>query len=184
MARPSTTRCGSDSRIRRSMKAPGSPSSALHTTYFGPGRPWASAHLTAVGKPAPPRPRRLEASMVSMTSCGTAPLQAVAQRPVAVAGEVVFDAQRIDDAAVLQHDTRRTTILACPRRRRSAGAGSAVIPAPTGPSSRGKPAGPGEQPSRAHVTPYDIPATRSGVTCVYTERFPPFPSTTSRSGSR
>jgi hypothetical protein len=44
------------------LKVPGSPSSALQTmTLAAPGALRALAHLTAVAKPAPPRPRRLEA---------------------------------------------------------------------------------------------------------------------------
>ena len=35
MAMPSRTLCGSPSRTEPSMNAPGSPSSPLHTTYFG-----------------------------------------------------------------------------------------------------------------------------------------------------
>ena len=55
---PSMTRCGSPSSTERSMKAPGSPSSALQTRYFGVFC-WArvSCHLRPVGKPPPPRPR-------------------------------------------------------------------------------------------------------------------------------
>jgi hypothetical protein len=58
---PSMTECGSDSRMLRSMNAPGSPSSPLQTRYFRP--PFAlsalrtRSHLMPVGKPAPPRPR-------------------------------------------------------------------------------------------------------------------------------
>ncbi len=44
------------------MKAPGSPSSPLQTTYLGPpGARRVACHLMPVGKPAPPRPRRPEA---------------------------------------------------------------------------------------------------------------------------
>ena len=55
------------------MNAPGSPSSALQQTYFTPSGLTASAvncHFLPVGKPAPPRPRRPEASTVSMTCWG------------------------------------------------------------------------------------------------------------------
>src|SRR5262249_1506192 len=47
-------------RIRsRSLKVPGSLSSALQTTYFtSPGAPRTNVHLRKVGKPAPPMPRR------------------------------------------------------------------------------------------------------------------------------
>ena len=51
------------------MNAPGSPSSALQITYFlSPLALRAKPHLTPVGKPAPPRPRRPEAFISSMTA--------------------------------------------------------------------------------------------------------------------
>src|ERR1017187_1677505 len=50
---------------------PGSPSSPLQMTYFtGSGLARESFHLVPVGKPAPPRPRRPELAMASMTSAG------------------------------------------------------------------------------------------------------------------
>ncbi len=52
------------------MNAPGSPSSPLQMTYFGSGCASARRHLRPVGKPAPPRPRRPEARIVSITSSG------------------------------------------------------------------------------------------------------------------
>ena len=52
----------------RSMKAPGSPSSALQTTYLGsPGERLVNSHFRPVGKPAPPRPRRPEALISAST---------------------------------------------------------------------------------------------------------------------
>jgi hypothetical protein len=55
----------------RSMNAPGSPSSALQTTYLGsPGERLVSSHLRPVGNPAPPRPRSPEAFISERTSWG------------------------------------------------------------------------------------------------------------------
>ena len=56
---PSRIEWGSDSRRFLSMKAPGSPSSPLQTTYFTPDPDTAflqSSHFLPVGKPAPPLP--------------------------------------------------------------------------------------------------------------------------------
>ena len=51
------------------MKAPGSPSSPLQSTYFtAPRERRHSSHLSAVRKPAPPRPRSPEALTSAMTS--------------------------------------------------------------------------------------------------------------------
>ena len=53
------------------MKAPGSPSSALQTMYFWPaGAFMPASHLTPVGKPAPPRPRRPLRLISSTTPAG------------------------------------------------------------------------------------------------------------------
>ena len=50
MAIPSSTRCGSLSRTLRSMKAPGSPSSALQMTNFrSPAALATVAHFSPVG---------------------------------------------------------------------------------------------------------------------------------------
>src|ERR671933_417499 len=64
---PSRTRCGSVSISSRSLKVPGSDSSALTATYFGPAILGMKPHLLPVGKPAPPRPRRPEALTSSTT---------------------------------------------------------------------------------------------------------------------
>ena len=53
------------------MNAPGSPSSALQTTYFGEsGALRMISHFLPVGKPAPPRPRRPLALISSITCWG------------------------------------------------------------------------------------------------------------------
>ena len=63
------------------MKAPGSPSSPLHTTYFFPvGWRRTLSHLRPAGKPPPPRPRRPESeislqmasSVISNSACSKA----------------------------------------------------------------------------------------------------------------
>jgi hypothetical protein len=80
MAIASMTLWGSPSRTDRSMKAPGSPSSALQRTYFtSPGVFRAKAHFRPVGKPPPPRPRRPEAFTSSTTCSGVIRVRAFAR---------------------------------------------------------------------------------------------------------
>jgi hypothetical protein len=53
------------------LQVPGSPSSELHTTYFGPGKARGmNDHFRPVGKPAPPRPRRADFFRSAMMSSG------------------------------------------------------------------------------------------------------------------
>ena len=61
---PSRKRCGSRSRYQRSLKVPGSPSSMLTAIRRGAGSAATMRHLRPAGKPAPPRPRRPESSMI------------------------------------------------------------------------------------------------------------------------
>ena len=68
---PSSTVWGSPSRMLRSMKAPGSPSSALQMRYFAsPAAFLHSSHFRPVRKPAPPRPRSPDLFIVSMICPG------------------------------------------------------------------------------------------------------------------
>src|SRR5438477_6911218 len=65
---PSRSMWGEFSMMYRSLEVPGSDSSALTTTYLGPGASrLMKLHLTPVANPAPPRPRRPEV-FTSLTS--------------------------------------------------------------------------------------------------------------------
>ena len=71
MITPSTRVCGLAIISGMSLQVPGSDSSALTTRYFGLGLSCGmKPHFMPVGKPAPPRPRRLEAFTASTTSSG------------------------------------------------------------------------------------------------------------------
>ena len=68
---PSISRCGTFAITSRSLKAPGSDSSALTTRYFGFALARSiSDALRPIGNPAPPRPRRFEASSISISFSG------------------------------------------------------------------------------------------------------------------
>src|ERR671919_761179 len=72
MRQPSMSRCGVKRITSRSLKAPGSDSSALITRYVGLPVPLArSEALRPVGKPAPPRPRRFAVVIASTIACGS-----------------------------------------------------------------------------------------------------------------
>ena len=93
--------CGSPSSTLRSMKAPGSPSSALHTTYLSsPTASRVNFHFRHVGKPAPPRPRSPETLHRLNHLLRVVGGKHSAQGLIAVVADVVFDALRIDGAAV------------------------------------------------------------------------------------
>jgi hypothetical protein len=71
IAIPSRNRCGSRSMISRLLNVPGSDSSKFATTYVGlPVSCGTNDHLTPVGNPAPPRPRRPDVLTTSITSAG------------------------------------------------------------------------------------------------------------------
>src|SRR3954468_10498942 len=71
MRQPSISRCGTRAITSRSLKAPGSDSSALTTRYFGFGllRSMSDA-LRPIGKPAPPRPRSTAFSSSAISASG------------------------------------------------------------------------------------------------------------------
>src|SRR3954469_3606159 len=71
MRQPSISRCGTRAITSRSLKAPGSDSSALTTRYFGFAlfRSMSDA-LRPIGKPAPPRPRRTACSSSAISASG------------------------------------------------------------------------------------------------------------------
>ena len=62
------------------MNAPGSPSSALQSTYLtSPLLPAANFHFRPVGKPPPPRPRSPEVSTSSTIRSGVSSVSAFAR---------------------------------------------------------------------------------------------------------
>ncbi len=67
MMQPSTSRCGFFCINRRSLKAPGSDSSALQQRYLSIAPLGRKLAFLPIEKPAPPRPRRPDSS----SSCNT-----------------------------------------------------------------------------------------------------------------
>ena len=70
MIMPSMSRCGFFCISSRSLKVPGSDSSALQTMYLSIAPLGMNDIFLPIAKPAPPRPRTLEASISSSTVCG------------------------------------------------------------------------------------------------------------------
>ena len=103
---PSSTACGSPSRTERSMKAPGSPSSALQMTYFLPGQGLripreCPLHPRGESRAAPARAVRKLHLLDDRRWCHR---QDLLQRGVALVREVLVDGLGVDDAAVGEDD--------------------------------------------------------------------------------
>ena len=71
MMMPSMSRCGFFCISSRSLKVPGSDSSALHTRYLSIVPLGMKDIFRPIAKPAPPRPRTPDASISSRTSLGS-----------------------------------------------------------------------------------------------------------------
>ena len=107
------------SSIMRSMNAPGSPSSPLQMTYFGAPAAWRASGPLARrwGSPPPPRPRRPAADdrVDDLLGRRCRSRQRSRSAAIAVAGAGIVEVQRVDPAAVLEHDA---PLLAEDRPRR------------------------------------------------------------------
>ena len=123
MIMPSSTLWGLPSSRASSMNAPGSPSSALQTTYLrSPSALRQASHLRPVGNPAPPRPRRPERLTSSRTASGPIS-RARASARVAAERDVVVDGRGVEQLAVAQQQAplaavEREFLLRAARRLR------------------------------------------------------------------
>ena len=85
------------------MNAPGSPSSALQTTYLTSDCCLlANSHFSPVGKPPPPRPRSPERLIISINVRRLFVKQAIGQCKVSFTGDILFDIFGIDKTTVTQ----------------------------------------------------------------------------------
>ena len=103
MAMASMMEWGSPSSIERSMKAPGSPSSALQTTYF-----WSACTSRVIFHLSPVETAAAAAAQSGVHNLADdllrSHLKYLAQGGVTVAGDVFVDVLRVDEAAVAQGD--------------------------------------------------------------------------------
>ncbi len=105
MAIPSSTEWGSLSRTERSMKAPGSPSSALQITYFClPGGPSGEAPLHPGEEARPPAPTQPGVDDQVDEAVGVLLAEDALEGLVPAHLQVLLDLLRVDHAAVAQHD--------------------------------------------------------------------------------
>ena len=118
MAMDSMSRCGLRWSSGRSLKVPGSPSSALQTTYFrSPGVSRTACHLAARGKPAPPRPRRPLERRVSRAAAAASCSTRRCSCSVAAVGAVDVKVAEAGRADVAEEDLLHAVDVGRRRRR-------------------------------------------------------------------
>src|SRR4051794_12938158 len=127
MMMPSSIWCGSRSMSMRSLNVDGSPSSPLITRYRGNEFGARNDHFCAVGKPAPPRPRKPESFTCSCTLAASAARntsRSTSYAPVAVAPAIVHESSgRSCNRLVMM----RVSSGICRRPRDRAGAARALL---------------------------------------------------------
>ncbi len=171
------------------MKAPGSPSSALHTTYFGRGdllgnrRPLQAGRIASAAAPTQTAARDLIDDLLRghLRDC-------LGQGAVTLPGDVVVDALGIDLTAVLEHDldvaVRRTARVRASSRRLAAtfnrstrtstfsGSTARNSSPVSGISTSGPAAHRPRQPTRLTATSVTPSPTSCSVTCSNTRSEP------------